>query len=183
MGQKSRNKRAKHPKRNKINLLSNLSWNTKPSNLQITSKQKDAKCKEYDCEIHKLVGLVADIATGVWRIKKKFSAVKIDDLPDEIKKAYRHVESTWDAIYSAKVEVRDYENEKYIPSRDVKSIAFQPSSSVHIETITETIKPSIFYNNKLIQMGEVIVATPDTIELEKNSNIENTSDNKGRNQK
>lgn len=164
-----------------INILGNISWNAKPPNLQTASQQKEATCKEYDCIVHELVGLIADIATGIWRMKNKFSAVKIDDMPDEVKKAYRHVESTWDMLYSAKVKVHDYANEKYIPNRNIKPIAFQPSSSVRIETITETVKPSIFYNGKLIQIGEVIVATPDTTEFKKNGNLENASNKKERN--
>ena len=89
MGQKSRNKKTKYPKRNTIHLLSKLSWNTKPSNLQITSEQKDATCTVRDCELPKLIALLADVATGIWRVKNKFSDVDIDGLPDEIKKAHR----------------------------------------------------------------------------------------------
>lgn len=183
MGQKSRNKKPKHPKKNNIKIPGNISWNIKPPNLQTVSQQKEAKCKEYDCEVHKLVGLVADIATGIWRMKNKFSAVKFDDMPDEIKKAYRHVESTWDAISSAKVEVRDQTNEKYVAGMALKVIAFQPSSSVHIEMISETIKPSIFYNDKLIQMGEVIVKTPEKIESKESNKIKNVCEHKVRDTK
>jgi len=174
MGQKSRNKKAKHPKRNKINLLSNLSWNTKPSNLQITSKQKDATCEVRDCELPKLIGLLADIATGIWRIKKKFSAVKIDDLPDEIKKAHRHHESICDMLKNAKVEIRDHTGEKFPQGNPaLKVIAFQPTPSVQYEVIAETIKPTIYYNGRLIQMGQVIVETPQS----KNSNEKLSSAN------
>lgn len=178
MGQKSRNKKAKHPKRNKINLLSNLSWNTKPSNLQITSKQKDAACKVRDCELPKLIGLLADIATGIWRIKKKFSAVKIDDLPDEIKKAHRQLESIWDTLISAKVEIRDHTGEKFPQGNPaLKVIAFQPTPSVRYEVIAETIKPTIYYNGRLIQMGQVIVEKPQSTESnEKLTNANSSSD-------
>ena len=178
---KKKVKKTKSSSEININTHGNISWNMKPSNLQTVSQQKETKCKEYDCEVHKLVGLIADIATGIWRMKNKFLAVKINDMPDEIKKAYRHIESTSDMLSSAKVKVCDYANEKYIPNRNIKPIAFQPSSSVHIEMITETVKPSIFYNEKLIQVGEVIVTTPDTTELKKNGNIENSRDKKERN--
>jgi len=162
-------KKAKKTKRSSeinINMPGNIfkSMKNKTPNLQMISPQKVGKCKEYDCEIHKLVGLIADITTGIWRMKNKFSAAKFDDMSDELKKAYRHVESTWDAISSANVEVRDQTNEKYVAGMALKVIAFQPSSSVHIEMISETIKPSIFYNDKLIQMGEVIVKTPEKME-------------------
>ena len=174
-------KKTKESGETSINIPGNISWNMGPPNSQTASQQKGAKCKEYDCEVHKLVGLIADIATGIWRMKKKFSAVKIDDMQDDIKKAYRHVESTWDTLYSANVKVRNHTNEKYVDGMALKVIAFQPSSLVNIKTITETIKPSIFYKDKLIQMGEVIVETPNVIEFKKNGNIENASDKKERN--
>ena len=174
MGQNSRDKKAKHPKRNKINLLSNLSWNLKPSNLQITSKQKVAACKVRDCELPKLIALLADVATGIWRIKNKFSDVDIDGLPDEIKKAHRHHESICDMLKNAKVEIRDHTGEKFPQGNPaLKVIAFQPTPSVQYEVIAETIKPTIYYNGRLIQMGQVIVETPQS----KNSNEKLSSAN------
>ena len=98
----------------------------------------------------------------------------------EIKKAYRHVESTCDALKSANIEIQGHSNEKYVPGMALKVIAFQPTSSVQTEKIAETIKPSVFYNDILIQVGEVIVATPDTTEHKKNSNIKSNDENKER---
>jgi hypothetical protein len=165
MGQKSRNKKPKHSKKNNINMPGNIPWTMKPPNLQTMSQQKGATCEVYDCDIHKLIELVADIATGIWRIKNKFSETNTDDLPDEIKKAYRHVESTWDALSSAKVKVRDHTGEKYPHGNPaLKVIASQPTPSVQYEVITETIKPTIYYNGRLIQMGQVIVEKPQSTE-------------------
>ena len=84
-------------------------------------------------------------------------------------------------LSSAKVELRDYDKEKYVDGMALKVIAFQPSSSCHVKTIIETIKPSIFYNDKLIQIGEVIVATPDKTEFKKKGNVADVCDNKERN--
>jgi len=118
-----------------------------------------------DSEVKKLQKLIADIATGIWRIKKKFSAVKIDDLPDEIKKANRHLESILDTLKNAKVEIRDHTGEKFPQGNPaLKVIAFQPTHSVQYEVIAETIKPTIYYNGELIQMGQVIVEIPQSTE-------------------
>ena len=131
------------------------------SSLKSISKQENTQCKVYDREVNELKKLLADVATGIWRIKNKLSAVDIEAFSDDVKKACRHLESTWDALSSAKVEVRDYTKEKYVTGMALNVIAFQPSSSVKTEIITETIKPSIFYKGKLIQMGDVIVETPE----------------------
>lgn len=133
-----------------------------------------------ESEVKNLQKLIADIATGVWRMRNKFLMVNVTDLPNEIKKAYRHLDSIWDTLTIAKVEIRDHTNEKYVPGMALKVIAFQPTSCVLTETIRETIKPSVFYKDTLIQAGEVIVATPDTAESKKNANIEDISESKER---
>ena len=163
MGRKSRDKKLRHSSGIITSMPGGILGvpEVKPPHLKESSKQKDTTCKVLDCEFPKLIALLADVATGMWRIKNKFSGVDIDELPGEIKKAYRHVESTWDALASAKVEVRGHTKEKYVAGMALNVIAFQPSSSVHTEMITETIKPSIFYNGRLIQMGDVIVERPE----------------------
>ena len=134
-------------------------------------------------EVKDLEKIIADIATGVWRMRDKFKKVDMDDLPDEIKKAHRYVQSTWDALTTNKVEIRDHTNEKFPQgSPALKVIASQPTPSVQYEVITETIKPTIYYNGRLIQMGQVIVATPEPAQsdenLENNSPDSHTSSNK-----
>jgi len=184
MRRKSRDKKPKYSSSIKMNIPSKVfvSPETKPSNLRGTSQQKNTTCEVLDCELPKLIALIADVATSIWRIKNKFSAVNIDDLPDEIKKAYRHVESTCDALASVKVEVRDHTNKKYVAGMALNVIAFQPSSSVRTEMITETIKPSIFYNGKLIQMGDVIVERPEKTQSKKSDSVEDDCETKERNE-
>ena len=146
--------------------------------MQITSKQKVAACEVRDCELPKLIALLADVATGIWRIKNKFSDVDIDGLPDEIKKAHRHHESICDMLKNAKVEIRDHTGEKFPQGNPaLKVIAFQPTPSVQYEVIAETIKPTIYYNGELIQMGQVIVEIPQSTEPnEKLTNANSCSD-------
>lgn len=181
MGRKSRENKPKGSDRVDTNRPSLISLNMKPPDLQHASPQGRDRCKEYDCEIHKLVSLVADIATGIWRTRSKLSAVDIDSLPAEVIKAHRHIGFMWDALSSAKIEVQDHTNEKYVAGLALKVIAFQPSPSVHVEIITETIKPSIFYNDRLIQMGEVIVETPEKTEPEEKDAPDSVRGNRERN--
>lgn len=185
MGQKPRDKKSRYSSKISKNILGDILREKKnrPQEKQDVSQQKNAMCEVYDCEVHELIKLLADIATGMWRIKNKFSAVGVNDLPNEIKKAYRHVESTWDALASAKVEVRNHTKEKYVAGMALNVIAFQPSSSIRTEMITETIKPSIFYNGKLIQRGDVIVETPEKTQSKKSYSVEDDCETKERNKK
>lgn len=166
------------PKKRPLRMSKVISVLKQPSQIAATLKSGREHKAISESEVNNLQKLIADIATGVWRMRNKFSMVNIEDLPDEMKKANRHLESVWDALASAKVETRDHTSEKYVPGMALKVIAFQPTPHVQAERITETIKPSVFYKDTLIQVGEVIVATPDTTELKNNANIENAAENK-----
>jgi hypothetical protein len=43
----------------------------------------------------------------------------------------------------------------------LKVVAFQPTPGIGRERVIETIKPTIYFKGKAIQMGEVIVGRPD----------------------
>ena len=111
-------------------------------------------------ETKELLRLLTDLATGLWRIKRKIEALPENVPPDEMRKVRRHVQSAWDALTDGKVEVQDLTGEKYVDGMALKVIAFQPTEGVAGEVIDETIKPTVFYRDQLIQRGEVIVATP-----------------------
>ena len=119
-------------------------------------------------ELKELFLLIADLATGLWRIDKKSATDGIDEATGSMRSLRRHVESTLDALTSARIEVHDHTGQKYVTGMALKVIAFQPTSAVQIEKIAETIKPSVFYKDQLIQRGEVIVETPEA----KQSNLE-----------
>jgi hypothetical protein len=106
--------------------------------------------------------LLADVGTGLWRLRKRMVDQDTGRPLDPMRKAYRHFESVWDTLTQAGVEIRDHTGE-LVPEGGVyalKTIAFQPTPGLRREKVIETIKPSVCYRNQPIQMGEVIVGTP-----------------------
>ena len=79
---------------------------------------------------------------------------------EEMSRAYRHLESIWDIIVQTGVDIKNHTGDLFDSGMSIKVIAFQPTTGLTREKIIETIKPSIYYNKKRIQMGEVIVGTP-----------------------
>ena len=130
-----------------------------------------------------LLDLFAGIATNLWKIKNRKDIKDCSSISGDLRKAFRHYETAWDLLANEGFEIRDHINKKYVAGMALKVIAFQPSSSVHIEMISETIKPSIFYNDKLIQMGEVIVKTPEKIESKESNKIKDVCEHKRRDTK
>jgi predicted GIY-YIG superfamily endonuclease len=56
--------------------------------------------------------------------------------------------------------IKDHTNSKYRDGMAVKVLVFETDEKLEESIITETIKPSIYYNDELISNGEVVVATP-----------------------
>lgn len=111
-----------------------------------------------DADFYKLI---AELATGIWRIRRKFEAAKNDDGTELLRSMGRYLESTWDSLQAGGVEVRDDTGERYVAGMALHVLAFQPMPGCKQDRIHETIKPSIYYKDKLIQRGEVIVTTPE----------------------
>lgn len=107
-----------------------------------------------------LTNLVAVLATGLWRIRQRILKEGNGEPPEEWRRLYRYVESAWDALHSAGAEVHDHTGERYVTGMALRVLAFQPREGVAGETVEETIKPSIFFRDRLIQRGEVLVTTP-----------------------
>ena len=111
-------------------------------------------------DVELLVRSVASVATALWRVRAKLLQDRSSELPEDLRNLPRHVESAWDALWASSVEVRDHTGQRYVAGMALKVVAFQPTAGIGTEVIQETIKPSVFYKDKLVQRGEVIVGTP-----------------------
>ena len=56
--------------------------------------------------------------------------------------------------------IKDHTNSKYYDCMALNVLVFETDDTVEESTITETIKPSIFYYGELILNGEVVVTSP-----------------------
>lgn len=102
---------------------------------------------------------IAEIATELWRLQTKMTGPH-GEPKDEMRKTYRHVESALDVLAEAGVEIQNHTGQPYRTGLAVEALAFQPTADVARETIIETLRPSVYMNNKQIQQGQVIVGTP-----------------------
>ena len=109
------------------------------------------------------IGLLAEVGTGLWRLRQKMLQPGSEQPLDEMRRAYRHLESTLDALDRAEISIQDHTGER-LPEggiTQVKVLAFQPTPGATHNQVQETIKPTIYYKGKMIQMGEVIVSVPE----------------------
>jgi len=105
---------------------------------------------------------LAEVGTGLWRLRQKMLQPGTDKPLEEMRRAYRHFESVWDALARDGVKIYDHTGEDFDAGRSIKVLAYQPTTGLSRERVLETIKPTIYINDDRVQMGEVIVGTPES---------------------
>ena len=105
-----------------------------------------------------LLKIIGDVGTIVWRLQKRSSA-EIEP-PEKVQRISRDIESACDILLQGNVEIKDHTGQIYNDGLRLRVLSFQPMPGLIRDQIIDTIKPTIFYNSKMIRMGEVIVGTP-----------------------
>jgi hypothetical protein len=105
--------------------------------------------------------LLADVGTGLWRLKQKMVKPGTEQPLDEMRRPYRHLESVWDALKQAGVVIQDHTDTRFDEGMSLTVIAYQPTPGLSQQRVLETIKPSIYLKTQRIQKGEVIVGDPE----------------------
>ena len=108
---------------------------------------------------------VAAIATGVWRLENNMLQPDSDKPRDEMKRVYRHLATVKELLEEMGVVIRNHTGE-VIPERGVyqiEKIEEVVKPGLTRRTVIETVKPSVFYHQERIQMGQVIIGIPSTL--------------------
>ena len=106
-----------------------------------------------------LLKLSTEIGTTAWRLKLRLA--KTVENSDTMNRINRDLESIMDALTQGGIEIKDFTGEKYDGGMALNVIAFQPTQGITKEQVIETIKPTIYHKNKLVQIGQVIVGVPE----------------------
>ena len=103
---------------------------------------------------------LSSIATNIWRARNKMVDPVTDEPKDEMRRVFRHVDEIFDSVEEMGLQIVDPTGKPYDTGMAVKVITFEETPGLLREEITETIKPSIIWEGRLLQMGEVIVGSP-----------------------
>jgi hypothetical protein len=107
---------------------------------------------------------MANIATNVWKAKAKMLDGASGEVRDEMKRVYRHIESVLESLQEMGLEVKDHTGDAFDYGLPLKVVTTQPMQGITRENVIETIKPTIYWQQQIIQMGEVVIATPASTE-------------------
>jgi hypothetical protein len=104
------------------------------------------------------INQLADLATASWRARKR--AAKAAESNEESRRILRDLEGMFEIFQAIGIEIRDYTGETFDYGLPLKVITTQPVPGLAKEKVAETIKPTVFLKENLIQIGEVVIETP-----------------------
>lgn len=128
-------------------------------------QDEPAATAQLQAALQERLKFLADVGTGLWRMRRAMvppdSGRLLDARPrEEMRKPFRWLVSTWDALKESGLEIQDHTGERYISGQSLKA-HFEAAPDLAEDTIIDTIKPTIYLDGQIIQMGEVVVGTPD----------------------
>jgi len=103
---------------------------------------------------------LASIANNAWKAKTKMLDNTTGEAREEMKRVYRHVEGILESLREMKIEIKDHTGDAFDYGLPLKVVTTQPTAGITKEKVIETIKPTVYWHNQIIQMGEVVIATP-----------------------
>ena len=102
---------------------------------------------------------LAVIATQAWKARAKM-VDKSGEPIAEMRRVYRHLEGILAVLHDLGLQIKDHTGEAFDYGLPLKVVTSQPAPGIARETVIETIKPTIYWQQQIIQTGEVVIATP-----------------------
>jgi hypothetical protein len=124
------------------------------------------------------LGALVSIANNFWRARKRMSDAGDGEVREDMKRIHDRVEAIRRSLvevgivicYHPEVRgesqpktgivIRDHTGDAYDEGQPMKVVASKPTPGLDKKRVSETLLPSIFWNNRLVQNGEIEIATP-----------------------
>lgn len=104
---------------------------------------------------------LATAATNLWRAQRKLTPPGERPSPRD-RQASRYLRTCAEALADAGLVVQDHDGDAFNAGRALEVLVYQENPALTAETVIETVRPSVYLHGRLVQMGQVIVGTPDS---------------------
>jgi hypothetical protein len=136
--------------------LINLFRNPQPTT---TSRMEDAS-EVRSLHIPGGFGFFVDLANSAWDLRRSTTDSRTAEAKPNMSKVARHVDRLWESLEQAGLKIQDHINQPFDSGQSLEVLAFQPTPGVEREIVIETVRPTVYLQDYRIQIGQVIVATP-----------------------
>lgn len=103
---------------------------------------------------------LASIATHAWRARGRMVDPTSGEVREDMKRLNRSVEGIVESLRALGVEIKDHTGQSFDYGLPLKVISTQPTAGIVKEQVVETLRPTVYWRQQIIQPGEVVIATP-----------------------
>lgn len=111
-------------------------------------------------QVNPLDAPLAVLATNIWRAQARMIDPKTGEVREEMRRLYRNIEGALEAFTTMGVRLSDWLGQPYDSGLPVKVLSFQPTPELTRDTVIEAVRPAVFWQDRLLQVGEIIVGIP-----------------------
>ncbi len=102
---------------------------------------------------------LADAATNLWRAQRRLT--RDGEKPTtKDRQTGRYLTTCREMLASSGVVIQEHDGDAFNPGRSIEVLTYEEDPSLPGEVVRETVRPTIYLNDRRIQVGQVIVAGP-----------------------
>lgn len=104
---------------------------------------------------------MAGLATNIWLAIQRIRGNNPDaEMPSQMRKIHRPLLSAIEHLEHMGVHISDYTGKKFVYGMALNVISSQPNPNLSEDRVCEMLKPSIYFKDHLIQVGDVVIEGP-----------------------
>lgn len=104
--------------------------------------------------------MLVAVATNVWRARNEMITLQTVQFSEELKQLETQIEAIYLSLTEFGIVVHDHTGNEYDESQQLLVHNTKPTPGLDTNRVCETLLPSVYWNNRLLQIGEVNIATP-----------------------
>ncbi len=105
-------------------------------------------------------GALVGAATGIWRALRKLDQNTGSLSAADLRQIRIQVRASRKALADDGLEIQEHDGEPFDSGLSLEALVFQDEPELTREVVLETVRPTVYFRGRRIQMGQVIVGQP-----------------------
>lgn len=101
-----------------------------------------------------------DLGCATWKLYEKMFDRQTGEAHTEFRQLARHVTTIRERLGELGLQIQDHTGKPFDSGQSLEVLAFQPTDGIVEEAVVETVRPTLYFRERRILKGQVIVGTP-----------------------
>ena len=101
-----------------------------------------------------------DLGCATWKLYEKMFDRQTGEAHTEFRQLARHVTTIRERLGELGLQIQDHTGKPFDSGQSLEVLAFQPTDGIAEEAVVETVRPTLYFRERRILKGQVIVGTP-----------------------